>query len=134
MRKIIMIILLAVIAANTCEAQEKWRTLTFSALSHTSTQESNFMPQFSAALDYEILDNIAVVSWNGMSYSTRFENSWFASQTTIDQRIPTKAGLFTVGLGYLYTTNGNNLFNPMLQSGVDNDLFLTMKLQYRIKL
>jgi hypothetical protein len=135
MRQIIIIILLAIIAFNTCEAQEKkWRTLTLTAVNSASAQTNTFLPQFSAALDYELFDGFAINSWNGFAYNSNFESSWFASQTTLDKRMGSK-NITTLGLGFLYTTSGdNNLFSPIGNSGVENDLFLTIKVQYRIQL
>lgn len=133
MKKILMVFLL-VLAFNTVQAQEKWRTLTLTAVNSASAQTNTFLPQFSAALDYELFDGFAINSWNGFAYNTNLQTSWFASQTTLDKRVGSK-NVTTFGLGFLYTTNGtNNLFSPVGQTGAQNDLFLTFKLQYRIKL
>lgn len=133
MKKILMVFLL-VLAFNTVQAQEKWRTLTLTAVNSASAQTNTFLPQFSAALDYELFDGFAINSWNGFAYNSNFESSWFASQTTLDKRMGSK-NITTLGLGFLYTTSGdNNLFSPIGNSGVENDLFLTIKVQYRIQL
>lgn len=130
MKRIFLTLTFVALFAFSASAQEKWRTLTFTAVSNASTQTQTFLPQFSAALDYELVENFSVVSWSGFSYNTTTDTSWFASQTTLDKRI----GGFTVGLGYLYTTNGVDIFAPIGQGGFENDFFLSMKFQYRIKL
>lgn len=132
--KLIIITLLSIITFSSCVAQEKWRTLTLTAVNSASMQTNTFLPQFSAALDYELFDGFAINSWNGFAYNSDFESSWFASQTTLDKRMGSK-NIVTLGLGFLYTSSGdNNIFAPINGSEIQDDLFLTMKLQYRIKL
>lgn len=115
-----------------CNAQDtpKWRTLTFTGIANAGTHNNSFLPQFSASLDYELIENFGISSWNGFAYNTINNQSWFASQTTIDKRISNT----TVGIGYLYTTNSSGIFAPIGVTGNENNFYLSMKLQYRIKL
>lgn len=111
--------------------QEKWRTVTFTSLNNVNvTERDEFIPQLSVSLDYEIVKDISISSWNGMAYSTFSDTSWFASQTTLDRRMSN----FVIGAGYLYTTSGsNNLFSPVASNDV-KQFYVSVKLQYRIKL
>lgn len=129
--KRILLLLMAFGLMTCAQAQEKWRTLTFTSMTNVSTETGALAPQFAISLDYELVNGLAISSWNGMSYNTEAETSWFASQTTIDHR-PTKN--FTMGLGYLYTTNGLQTFVPAPGTADMEELFITLKLQYRIKL
>ena len=134
MKNVILTLIMLLGVAFSTQAQDKWRTLTLTAVNSASAQTNTFLPQFSAALDYELFDGFSINSWNGFAYNSEFEGSWFASQTTLDKSMGSK-NVTTLGLGFLYTTSGdNNLFSPVAQSGNENDLFLTIKFQYRIRL
>lgn len=131
--KRILFVLLAVGLMFSAQAQEKWRTLTLTSLTNLSTETGELMPQFSVSLDYELAHDFYISSWNGMSYNSAAETSWFASQSTLDKRL-LKNKAFVVGLGYLYSTNGFQTFVPAPGTDVTDELFLTLKFQYRIKL
>ena len=130
MKRIILSLIFLALFAFSAQAQDKWRTITFTAVSNAATQDNSFLPQFSASLDYELFEQFAVVSWNGFAYNTLNRSSWFASQTTLDKRM----GGVTIGIGYLYTTNAGSIFLPVAETGVNNEFYLSLKLQYRIKL
>ena len=128
MKKVLLTVLL--LLNLSVYSQEKWRTLTFGTTLNFK-QHNNSITQLNASLDYELNNSFFISSWNGLSFNPNNKTSWFASQTTLDKRIKG----FTFGVGYLYTTNSTiGSYIPINIMDKKDELYFTIKLQYRIKL
>lgn len=125
MKKIILITVL--FTTTIMVSQEKWRTITFTTTTNSNLKGDSFIPQFTVSLDYEINNNFFISSWNGYIYNNKWDQDWFTSQTTLDKRVKN----FTVGVGYLYTTGDPT---GITSSNFNNDFYISVKAQYRIKL
>lgn len=108
-------------------AQEKWRELSISSISGTTTS-GNFRTTLSTNLSYELKNNWSISNWNGISYTEFNKQTWISSMATIDKRIKNT----TIGAGASYGVDGmNNTINTI---PFNDSFFFIIKLNYRIKL
>lgn len=124
---VLFAVIMIFVLSQSAKAQEKWRTITLGVNTNVNSQGKELY-QFSTALDYELGSNYFISSWNALSLNKINNSYWMASQTTIDKRI----GGLSLGLGYLYSNSSTG--NNIVLSSVNNKLYFTAKVQYRIKL
>lgn len=123
MRK--LLILGIILLSFSAKSQEKWRELTLGATNGVNLNGQMFT-QASANLIYELKNKYSITNWTGANYNYSTKQSWFSSQTTVDKRLKQ----FIIGSGFQYGLG--QFTQPIILS--KNDLFLIVKIQYKIKL
>ena len=97
-------IIMVIVLSSSANAQEKWRTLTFSTTNGTNF-DGKFISTASANLSYEIKNNLSLESWTGFNYRFNNQTGWMSNQTTINKSYKS----LTIGAGVLYNSGFVNL-------------------------
>jgi len=129
MKKLVLLLMLVMFAWQTQAQENKWRTVTLTAMSFQNLAQNSSMTSFSAGLNYQVKNRWWVSSWNQAQINHTNDKSWFATLSTVDYR--TDSG-WVLGAGYMYSAGSENRFAVNLP--MDKQSFGVLKLSYRIKL
>ena len=129
MKKLLIITCLCMFVWQTKAQENKWRTITLTAMSFQNLAQNSSMTSFSAGLNYQVKNRWWVSSWNQAQINHTNDRSWFATLSTVDYR--TDSG-WVLGAGYMYSAGSENRFAINLP--IDRQSFGVVKLSYRIKL